>query len=148
MVQQPKSSGWPWKLGPITTGLGAVGAAFSPQGSYMAAKPMTQQAASAPTPGTRYVDEALLDAKLQASEARTETKFAQLLGKLELIGQQIGGLNDKIGGFDKKIGDIDGHVRSAKSTYIAIALGTGIAVAALAYAAVQIFEGALGLFPK
>lgn len=101
---------------------------------------------SAPTPGTtNYVDERLLDAKLEAVEAHTETKFSQLLGEMRLIGERVTSLTDKVGGVEKRIGEVDGHLRSAKSTYIAIALGTGIAVATLFYAAVQIFEAAGGL---
>lgn len=104
--------------------------------------PQTPPAATA---GASYVDEKLLTAKLEAVEARTETKFAQLLGKLDTLGERLTGLNDRMSGFDTKLDAVDGHVRSAKSTYIAIALGTGIAVAALGFAAVQIFEAALAL---
>ncbi len=101
--------------------------------------------APAPSPGAKYVDEKLLTAKLEVAEARTETKFAQLLGKLDTLGERIGSLNDKIGGLDTKIGEVDGHLRNVKGTILAVMIGTGIGVAGLAYAAVQIFEGALAL---
>lgn len=121
----------------------AVGStAVSQAVPYMNA-PQTAQVTT--TPGAAYVDEKLLTAKLEAVEARTETKFAQLLGKLDTLGERLTGLNDKIGGFDAKIESVDGHVRNAKATIVAVILGTGIAVAALAYAAVQIFEAALSL---
>lgn len=89
-------------------------------------------------------DERLIDAKLDAVEARTETKFAQLLGKLELVSVSIGDLAGKIGELDQKIGTVDSHTRSAKSAIVGTIIGTGIAVAALAWGAVQIYQGGMG----
>jgi len=106
---------------------------------------MTPPAKSAPSPSLNYVDAKLLDARLEAVEARTETKFAQLLGKLDTLGERLIGLSEKVASVDAKVAAVDGHVRGAKSTIVAFVVGSGIAVAGLAYGAVQIFEAALSL---
>ena len=90
------------------------------------------------------VTEALLEAKLEAVEARTETKFAQLLGKLDVIGERITSLSGDISIVKGRVDAVDGHVRSAKGTISAFVIGTGIAVAALAYSAVQVYQGGMG----
>ena len=102
---------------------------------------MNQPVASAPTPGVRYVDEAFLNAKLEVTEARTETKFAQLLGELKVVTTQMGTIGEKLG----KIDDLDKHVRSTRTVIIGTIVGAAIAIVGLSYAAVQIFEAALSL---
>lgn len=99
-------------------------------------------ATSAATPG---FDERIIDLKLAAVEARTETKFAQLIGKLDLIAERLGGLNTQIVAIDGKVEKVDAHTRSVRSTIIATVIGTGIAVAALAWGGVQIFQGGMGV---
>ncbi len=90
-------------------------------------------------------DERLLDAKLEAVEARTETKFAQLIGKLDLLAAGIGDVKGKIAELDVKVGVVDGHTRTAKRELIITVVTTGLALGALAWGGVQIFQGGLGL---
>lgn len=96
------------------------------------------------------ITEQLLDARLEAVEARTDSKFAQLLGKMDVLGERmvgisdkVGALSDKVGHLESQIGVVDGHVSSAKGVIISIVIGTGIAVAALAFTAVQVFQGGM-----
>lgn len=89
------------------------------------------------------VTEQVLNSRLEAVEARTETKFAQLMGKLELITERLGGLQGQITVMDGKVEKVDGHTRNVRSTVIATVIGTGIAVAALAWGGVQIFQGGM-----
>lgn len=89
------------------------------------------------------IDERLVDAKLEVVEAHTDTKFAQLLGKMDVIAERVGSLNTQIGALDTKLTTVDGHARSAKATIIATVIGTGLAVAALAWGGVQIFQGGM-----
>lgn len=97
-------------------------------------------------------DDRLFDAKLKILEVQTDNKFSQLLGELRVIGERIGTLDTRLSGLDTRVGDlktdigtVDTHARAAKSTIITTVIGTGIAVAALAWAGVQIFQGGLGL---
>ena len=79
------------------------------------------------------------------SEAiKPETKFAQLLGKMDLVSASIGELNGKIVALDTKIDTVDTHTRSAKTAIVGTIIGTGVAVAALAWGAVQIYQGGMG----
>lgn len=151
-------------FGAIAGGVALAASAGSPQvtrgkpimvsyDSYMDSA--SREARSVSAGGALEMDEALLNAKLEAVEARTETKFAQLIGKIEVIGERISGLSADISAVKSglsadittvkdKVGLVDGHVRSAKGTITAFVIGTGIAVAALAYSAVQVFEGGMG----
>jgi hypothetical protein len=69
--------------------------------------PTTSQA-QVPTPSvpTSYVDQRLLDAKLEAVEARTETKFAQLLGELKVISANVANLGSQIGDVKTELGSV------------------------------------------
>ncbi|UAB76979.1 hypothetical protein INR77_13055 [Erythrobacter sp. SCSIO 43205] len=101
---------------------------------------------------SNYVDERLLEAKLEAAEARSDSKFAELLGELKVIGEritsvntQIGGMDAKITNLDTKIETVDTNTRAGKREIIIAIVTTGIAVIALAWAGVQIFQSSLGL---
>lgn len=85
-------------------------------------------------------DERLLDAKLEAVEARTETKFAQLLGKIDLLVQGVGDLKSEVSKLDGKIGEVDSHTRAGNRGVITAIIATGLGVAALAWAGLQIFQ--------
>ncbi|MFK4871630.1 hypothetical protein [Novosphingobium sp. ZW T3_23] len=86
-----------------------------------------------------------MDAKLAASEARAETKFVQLLGKLDLVVERLGEIRKDVSDLDTKIGAVDDNTKSAKTLVITTIIGTAIGVAGLAYAAVAIFQGGMGL---
>lgn len=91
------------------------------------------------------VTETVLDAKLDAAEARTETKFAQLLGEMRLLGQQLTGVQKQIGDLDVKVDAVDAHARNSKSIVITTIIGAFFAAVALTYAGIQIFQGGMGL---
>lgn len=63
--------------------------------------------AARPSPNLRvkYVDERTLHAKLEVAEARTATKFMQVLGKLDAIGERLPCV-------ETKIDTVDGHLRN------------------------------------
>jgi hypothetical protein len=104
-----------------------------------------RQTTSGATEGALEMHSRMTDLKIAASEARTETKFAQLMGKLDVLVTGVGDLKTEITRLDGKIDTVDGHARAAKTTIVATVIGTGIAVAALAWAGVQIFQGGMGL---
>lgn len=138
------TKGYSFGIGALSMGVGA--AAISATTNVNREAYMTPRNMAAPphtSPATVYVDQGLLTAKLEAVEARTETKFAQLIGKIDLLGQSLSSLNEKVAGVETKVSTVDGHVRSAKATIIGAVLATGISIAGLAYGAVQIFEAAL-----
>lgn len=72
-----------------------------------------------------------IDAKIAAAEARTDTKFAQLLGRLDVM-------NQKLTALDKSVSDLRGDNRSLRTLTVgsSIAVFFGIAatvLGALAY---------------
>ncbi|MGE3691870.1 MAG: hypothetical protein AB7F98_10870 [Novosphingobium sp.] len=139
--QTNKGTGWGWSI-PAA----AIAATFSSFSPYIGQPAMTQSVPqpSSPSASTPF-DERLLDAKLEAVEARTETKFAQLLGKIDLLVQGVGDLKSEVSKLDGKIGEVDSHTRAGKREVITAIIATGLGVAALAWAGVQIFQSGLGL---
>lgn len=89
-------------------------------------------------------DERLIDAKLEAVEARTETKFAQLMGKMDSLTQTLSGVSANLVSLDSKVGELDKGARSAKSTVIATIIGAAIGIVGLSFAAVSIFQSGMG----
>ena len=122
-------------MGAVASGISA--ATISQPAHYMTRKEMP----SAPTltPGGSYVDEKLLTAKLEAVEARTETKFAQLLGKLELLAAKIEPLSGEIT-----------EAKNAASATRSVIIGTGITLGGLIIGLFafgwQIMDLAAGIF--
>lgn len=111
----------------------------------MANSPRPATNPTAPTQGANPIDERYLGAVLDAAEARTETKFAQLIGKIDLIGERIGALSGEIAGLKGQVNVIDGHTRSARTSIIVAIIGTALALAALAWGGVQIFQSGMGI---
>ena len=72
-------------------------------------------------------DERLIDAKLEAVEARTETKFEKLLGELRVISTNVANLGTRIDGVSTEIAG----VRTATAGVRWNILATGIALGAL-----------------
>lgn len=70
-------------------------------------------------------DERLIDAKMEAVEARTDTKFAQLMGEIKLVGASISTLSVDIGKISTEVSEAKAAAASGK-TYV---IGTGIALA-------------------
>lgn len=57
----------------------------------------------------------LLEAKLEAVEARTETKFEKLLGSINLLGEQMKGLGDAIADVKIGVGKVDQAVERVET---------------------------------
>ncbi len=143
------SGGWGFKAT-------AVAATLLQPSSYIGAQTMTSPTAQpapapAPTAATSFVDEKLLASKLETVEARTETKFAQLLGELKVISANmssvagdVGGLKAEINTMRGEISNVDKSVRQRRWEIIVALVTTGLAIAALCYASVQIFQGGMG----
>ena len=88
-------------------------------------KPQAASGASAPT---TFVDDRLLKAEIAASEARTDTKFEKLIGKIEGINSQITAVNEKIVA-------ADAYNHSMKWQIMVAIITSTIALGALAYSA-------------
>lgn len=64
------------------------------------------------------VDDRLLDAKIQASEAKTDSKFSQVMAELRVLGTHVQSINSKVDSAASKIDKLDedvGKVRDATS---------------------------------
>lgn len=97
--------------------------------------------------------EALIDAKLEAVEARTDTKFAQMMGELKLISQSIGDLSGKVSDVKNDVATVEGKVASVAAATAGVKwniLTTGLVLGGLIIAVaafgVQILDTAQGLF--
>ncbi|MBX7482717.1 hypothetical protein K3174_09240 [Qipengyuania sp. 6D47A] len=108
--------------------------------------PIEQPKQTRATSSNDHVDERLLNAKLDAVEARTETKFAQLLGELKTLGVNVAHINDTLGGLKTDVADAKAAAAGTK----AYVIGTGIAIAGFVLAifafGVQILDIATALF--
>ena len=82
-----------------------------------------------------------MELRIAASEARTDTKFAQLLGGIETMRAELGGelkamsariagVEGRLGSVESRLGTVEGYAAGIKFWVI----GTGIAVLALAIA--------------
>lgn len=108
-------------------------------------------------------DQTLTDAKIAASEARTDTKFerligridasearndlkfAQVLGEMKLISANVSSLGGQVSELRTEVAGVKAAVASSKATFITAIIGGVFSIVALAYAAVEIFEAALSL---
>jgi hypothetical protein len=130
-----------WKLPLASVGLGAAAATFGsatisqPQ-HYIGPENMAPPATS--TSGVQYVEERLLTARLEAVEARTDVKFAQLIGKLDAFGTKLDSLSTVVG-----------EAKAAASSVKPYVIGTGLAIAgvivAIAAFGAQILQTAFAL---
>ena len=127
-----------FRWGPAAAALGAT-TLFQSAGYSAGNPPMTASAQSAPTATANYVDDKLLTARLEAVEARTETKFAQLLGKLDLLAEQIKPLSGEI----KEAKDA---AASTKTVIFGASLTLGGLIIGLFAFGWQIMDLAAGLF--
>ncbi|UXS31356.1 hypothetical protein FY152_04305 [Agrobacterium tumefaciens] len=72
-----------------------------------------------------------VDAKIAASEARTDTKFAQLMGELSTMRAEINGRLDVLG---TRVGHVETSTAGMKTTVIVTAIAAlGLTVAVMAY---------------
>lgn len=89
---------------------------------------------------TMEFSEALIDAKIDAVEARTETKFAQLLGKLDLLAEKISGVSQDIGDLkvdvanvETAIGKVDSKTTNTRVIVVSTIIGAFLATAGIVY---------------
>ena len=90
------------------------------------------------------MNEALLNAKLDAVEARTETKYAQLIGKMDALATGISDLKTEITSVKGDVANVERSVRQRRWEIIVAVVTAGLAIVGLTYAAVQIFQGGMG----
>lgn len=100
---------------------------------------MTQKGAfearqGAATQETPSFDERLIDAKLEAVEARTETKFAQLMGKLEALGVRLDGIKTSITDLRGDVSALETKSDNTKVIVISTVIASAIAIVALTFA--------------
>ena len=140
-------------LGSYTIPAAAIGAAtlssFTP---HIQGDTMTQNTESVrnmgSTPAVSMVDERLLTAKLEAVDARTETKFVQLMGKVELIVGSISALEGKVDGLKADVSGVKEATASVKWNILAAGLAVGALILGLFAFGTQMFELAAGLVAK
>lgn len=125
----------------------AAAATISPQPAYNVSNQMPQKPPQAiqATPPTSVSADAVIDLKIQLSEQRTETKFAQLMGKMDMM---LSGLRDVKSDMSEIRADmrtLEGKVSNSKMVYVTTAIASVFAIVGLTYAAVQIFQSSFGL---
>lgn len=132
--------------------LSAHGADVYPSADYTT--PISSYKPSARTEGnTMTVDDRLLDAKIQASEAKTDSKFSQVMAELRVLGTHVQSINSKVDSAASKIDKLDedvGKVRDATSqlkwNIVAAGLTLGGLFIAIAAYGNQMLELAAGIF--
>lgn len=146
MQQQSKASNWAvtWAV-PVSA---AVAGAIPLQTSYITGESMATKTASAPqqsatTRVEQGIDERYLNAKLEAVDARTETKFAQLIGKIDALAVSLTGVQTNVGEIKTELTTVKTDVGNAKGLIIATVIGAAIAIAGLAWAGVALFQGGM-----
>lgn len=74
-----------------------------------------------------------LDAKIEASEARTDTKFAQMMGELTTMRAEI---NGKFETLSTRLDHVEGATKGMRSTVIGTGIGVvAVIIAVMAYGA-------------
>jgi hypothetical protein len=113
-----QATGWSFSIPAITAGMATL-SSFAPYNvaQAMATTPPSLQAAGQSTHGGPVLDERLLNAKLEAVEARTETKFAQLLGELKVISANVMGLTNQVA-------DVKGDLSTVKTEIAGVRAAT------------------------
>lgn len=147
MAQNNKSlpTGWSYALPTAMAGAATL-FQYTPHISVAPMKPEVTSGvdASFASSSTTYVDERVMAAKLETIEARTETKFERLIGKIDALAVTLSGVSGDVASLSVKIGEVDAHARNAKSVIITTIIGAAIGIVGLAFAAVAIFQSAMG----
>ena len=81
----------------------------------------------------KLLDAAQTEAKLEAVEARTQTKFAQLLGKMDLLGEKISGVSNDISDLKLAIGRVDSKTSNTRIIVVTTIIGAFLATAGIVY---------------
>ena len=119
-------------IGTWALSAGAIGTLASPSLYTMshaaeAPKPAYRPAPQTEAPNPMAVTEQLLNAKLEAVEARTDSKFAELLGEVRLIGRDVAHLSTNLGTLSADVGGVKAAVDGVKSMGTSIKWNIGIA---------------------
>lgn len=154
MSSNDKAYSWGYTLPIAMATLAPTNFQYTPdiQGAKMTQTGTFEARAGAGTATALPFDERLIDAKLEAVEARTETKFAQLMGELKAISLSVGHLTTQLAEVKADVAGVKADVGGVKDATAGVKwniLATGIAVGALilglfAYGA-QMIELATGL---
>jgi outer membrane murein-binding lipoprotein Lpp len=128
-------------------GLATLSAGYAVNYTAGGATTVTDVRKATPTAGEpTLVTDQLIDAKIALAEARTETKFEQLLGEIRVLGTNIAHLSTDLSTVRNEVGEAKNAAASGKSYVI----GTGIALAGFIIALFafgwQILDAASGLF--
>lgn len=137
-TKKTSKSGTGWGFGIPATAAAVTISSFNANIDAEMTKPPPPVHASAPTAGAHAIDERLLSARLEAVEARTDTKFAQLMGKIETLIESVAGVKDDVRQLDGRMGAFDGKLQaveekafSSKTIIITTLIGAFIGMAAL-----------------
>lgn len=128
-------------LGVVATSYQPSPSIIGPQNAYIGN--------SRGTEGVMAYDERLIDLKLEAIEAHTETKFAQLLGELKVISANVSSLGTNLGSqiadVKTELGTVKAATASVKWNIIALGLTMGGLFIAIAAFGTQILDLATSL---
>ena len=82
------------------------------------------------------ISEPLLEAKLEAVEARTETKFAQLLGKLDTISERLAHVATDVEQLQTSIERVETKTTNTRIVVVTTVIGAALTVIGLTFALV------------
>lgn len=131
-----------------TLGVASTTSTFDQAFQYKAGpatQPPPPAAVTAKVEETMVLTEQLLDAKLEAAEARTETKFAQLLGELKLISGSVSNLSGQLTDVKAELGNVKNATATVKWNVMATGLAIGGLILALAAYGATMWDLAIGL---
>lgn len=96
------------------------------------------------------VDDRLLDAKIQASEAKTDSKFSAVMAELRILGTNVQAVSGKMDKFDGELNSLKTAAGELKgkivSTGLVLGLTLGGLIIAIAAYGNQMLELAAGIF--
>jgi hypothetical protein len=129
----------------IAMGTMSAGANTSLGGRFMTGSNPSQPPMPSSSNSTTYVDERLLTAKLEAVEARAESKFSQLLGELKVISVNVSNLSTQMSEVKTELSDVKKSTAAVRWNILATGLAIGGLILALASYGQQMMQIALGL---
>lgn len=118
--------------------------------SYQPSPPIIAQqnayiGSSRGTESVMAYDERLIDAKIEAVEARTETKFEKLLGELRVISTNVANLGAQMIDIKTEVGAVKTATAGVKWNIVALGLTMGGLIIAIAAFGTQILDLATSL---
>lgn len=79
------------------------------------------------------ITQQLLDAKLEAVEAHAETKFAQLIGKLDVISERLGGVARDLVELKEGVGRVETKTNNTRIIIVTTIIGATLTIVGLTY---------------